>query len=169
MLVLEPSRRLTMEQICKNKWMRQGDPDPEFDRVRTIWKHCCETSPRQEHLLEPEESFLYSLNLFSAFNLSPWERPAAVYVCISSTSEKKEPYEYYEDYSDDVSLHHEHESSPRIEAINLFAAFQSSLKRTSWHHVSDSIVVTQVRVLTFKDLKPKLLQPGHFILPGVPE
>lgn len=34
MLVLEPSRRLTMEQICKNKWMRQGDPDPEFDRVR---------------------------------------------------------------------------------------------------------------------------------------
>lgn len=34
MLVLEPSRRLTMEQICKNKWMRQGDPDPDFDRVR---------------------------------------------------------------------------------------------------------------------------------------
>lgn len=33
MLVLEPSRRLSMEQICKNKWMRQGDPDPEFDRV----------------------------------------------------------------------------------------------------------------------------------------
>uniref|UniRef100_A0A673A348 non-specific serine/threonine protein kinase n=1 Tax=Sphaeramia orbicularis TaxID=375764 RepID=A0A673A348_9TELE len=32
MLVLEPSRRLTMEQICKNKWMRQGDPDPDFDR-----------------------------------------------------------------------------------------------------------------------------------------
>ncbi|KTF77347.1 hypothetical protein cypCar_00048136, partial [Cyprinus carpio] len=32
MLVLEPSRRLSMEQICKNKWMRQGDPDPEFDR-----------------------------------------------------------------------------------------------------------------------------------------
>uniref|UniRef100_A0A3B3ZUL6 non-specific serine/threonine protein kinase n=1 Tax=Periophthalmus magnuspinnatus TaxID=409849 RepID=A0A3B3ZUL6_9GOBI len=34
MLVLEPSRRLSMEQICKNKWMRQGDPDPDFDRVR---------------------------------------------------------------------------------------------------------------------------------------
>ncbi|XP_049322825.1 serine/threonine-protein kinase SIK3 homolog isoform X2 [Astyanax mexicanus] len=33
MLVLEPSRRLTMEQICKNKWMRQGDPDPEFERL----------------------------------------------------------------------------------------------------------------------------------------
>lgn len=33
MLVLEPSKRLTMEQICKNKWMRQGDPDPDFDRV----------------------------------------------------------------------------------------------------------------------------------------
>uniref|UniRef100_A0A3B4DPE1 non-specific serine/threonine protein kinase n=1 Tax=Pygocentrus nattereri TaxID=42514 RepID=A0A3B4DPE1_PYGNA len=34
MLVLDPSRRLTMEQICKNKWMKQGDPDPEFERVR---------------------------------------------------------------------------------------------------------------------------------------
>ncbi|XP_061924014.1 serine/threonine-protein kinase SIK3 homolog isoform X4 [Entelurus aequoreus] len=33
MLVLEPSRRLSMEQICKNKWMRQGDPDPDFDRL----------------------------------------------------------------------------------------------------------------------------------------
>uniref|UniRef100_A0A673ZQY1 non-specific serine/threonine protein kinase n=1 Tax=Salmo trutta TaxID=8032 RepID=A0A673ZQY1_SALTR len=33
MLVLEPSRRLSMEQICKNKWMKQGDPDPEFERV----------------------------------------------------------------------------------------------------------------------------------------
>ncbi|XP_041652377.1 serine/threonine-protein kinase SIK3 homolog isoform X2 [Cheilinus undulatus] len=33
MLVLDPSRRLTMEQICKNKWMRQGDPDPDFDRL----------------------------------------------------------------------------------------------------------------------------------------
>ncbi|XP_053177377.1 serine/threonine-protein kinase SIK3 homolog [Scomber japonicus] len=33
MLVLEPSRRLTMEQICKNKWIRQGDPDPDFDRL----------------------------------------------------------------------------------------------------------------------------------------
>uniref|UniRef100_A0A667YE65 non-specific serine/threonine protein kinase n=1 Tax=Myripristis murdjan TaxID=586833 RepID=A0A667YE65_9TELE len=36
MLVLEPSRRLSMEQICKNKWMRQGDPDPDFDRVRRL-------------------------------------------------------------------------------------------------------------------------------------
>ncbi|XP_031716696.1 serine/threonine-protein kinase SIK3 homolog isoform X2 [Anarrhichthys ocellatus] len=33
MLVLEPSRRLTMEQINKNKWMRLGDPDPDFDRL----------------------------------------------------------------------------------------------------------------------------------------
>lgn len=33
MLVLEPSRRLTMEQICKNKWMTSGEADPEFDRV----------------------------------------------------------------------------------------------------------------------------------------
>ncbi|XP_063061610.1 serine/threonine-protein kinase SIK3 homolog isoform X2 [Engraulis encrasicolus] len=33
MLVLDPSRRLSMEQICKNKWMRQGDPDPDFERL----------------------------------------------------------------------------------------------------------------------------------------
>ncbi|XP_031429384.1 serine/threonine-protein kinase SIK3 homolog isoform X3 [Clupea harengus] len=33
MLVLDPSKRLSMEQICKNKWMRQGDPDPDFDRL----------------------------------------------------------------------------------------------------------------------------------------
>uniref|UniRef100_A0AAY4EES4 non-specific serine/threonine protein kinase n=1 Tax=Denticeps clupeoides TaxID=299321 RepID=A0AAY4EES4_9TELE len=33
MLVLEPSKRLSMEQICKNKWMKQGDPDPEFERL----------------------------------------------------------------------------------------------------------------------------------------
>ncbi|XP_075871297.1 serine/threonine-protein kinase SIK3 homolog isoform X1 [Nelusetta ayraudi] len=33
MLVLEPSRRLTMEQICKNKWMTGGEADPEFDRL----------------------------------------------------------------------------------------------------------------------------------------
>ncbi|XP_029111332.1 serine/threonine-protein kinase SIK3 homolog isoform X1 [Scleropages formosus] len=33
MLVLDPSRRLSMEQICKNKWMKQGDPDPEFERL----------------------------------------------------------------------------------------------------------------------------------------
>lgn len=39
MLVLDPSRRLTMEQICKNKWMREGDPDPEFDRVRPYWNY----------------------------------------------------------------------------------------------------------------------------------
>lgn len=38
MLVLEPSRRLTMEQICKNKWMRLGDPDPDFDRVSPRYK-----------------------------------------------------------------------------------------------------------------------------------
>lgn len=38
MLVLEPSRRLTMEQICKNKWMTTGEPDPDFDRVREIFR-----------------------------------------------------------------------------------------------------------------------------------
>lgn len=33
MLVLDPSKRLSMEQICKHKWMKLGDNDPNFDRV----------------------------------------------------------------------------------------------------------------------------------------
>ncbi|XP_043936903.1 serine/threonine-protein kinase SIK3 [Protopterus annectens] len=33
MLVLDPSKRLSMEQICKHKWMKLGDPDEEFDRL----------------------------------------------------------------------------------------------------------------------------------------
>ena len=33
MLVLEPSRRLSMEQICKHKWMKLGEADAEFDTV----------------------------------------------------------------------------------------------------------------------------------------
>lgn len=33
MLVLDPSKRLSMEQICKHKWMKLGDADPNFDRV----------------------------------------------------------------------------------------------------------------------------------------
>lgn len=33
MLVLDPNKRLSMEQICKHKWMKLGDTDPTFDRV----------------------------------------------------------------------------------------------------------------------------------------
>ncbi|XP_041427314.1 serine/threonine-protein kinase SIK3 isoform X2 [Xenopus laevis] len=33
MLVLEPSKRLSMEQICKHKWMCQGEQDLEFERL----------------------------------------------------------------------------------------------------------------------------------------
>lgn len=33
MLVLDPSRRLSMEQICKHKWMKLGEVDTEFDVV----------------------------------------------------------------------------------------------------------------------------------------
>ncbi|XP_053781683.1 serine/threonine-protein kinase SIK3 isoform X2 [Desmodus rotundus] len=33
MLVLDPSKRLSMEQICKHKWMKLGDTDPTFDRL----------------------------------------------------------------------------------------------------------------------------------------
>lgn len=33
MLVLDPSKRLSMEQICKHKWMKLGESDAEFDRV----------------------------------------------------------------------------------------------------------------------------------------
>ncbi|XP_023986966.1 serine/threonine-protein kinase SIK3 isoform X3 [Physeter macrocephalus] len=33
MLVLDPNKRLAMEQICKHKWMKLGDADPSFDRL----------------------------------------------------------------------------------------------------------------------------------------
>ncbi|CAH2320218.1 serine threonine- kinase SIK3 isoform X1 [Pelobates cultripes] len=33
MLVLEPSKRLSMEQICKHKWMCHGEQDLEFERL----------------------------------------------------------------------------------------------------------------------------------------
>ncbi|XP_063167107.1 serine/threonine-protein kinase SIK3 isoform X3 [Candoia aspera] len=33
MLVLEPSKRLSMEQICKHKWMKLGETDPEFSTL----------------------------------------------------------------------------------------------------------------------------------------
>lgn len=36
MLVLDPSKRLSMEQICKHKWMKLGDADPSFDRVSCV-------------------------------------------------------------------------------------------------------------------------------------
>ena len=36
MLVLDPNKRLSMEQICKHKWMKLGDADPNFDRVSRL-------------------------------------------------------------------------------------------------------------------------------------
>uniref|UniRef100_A0A2K5QEC6 non-specific serine/threonine protein kinase n=1 Tax=Cebus imitator TaxID=2715852 RepID=A0A2K5QEC6_CEBIM len=33
MLMLDPNKRLSMEQICKHKWMKLGDPNPNFDRI----------------------------------------------------------------------------------------------------------------------------------------
>ena len=55
MLVLEPSRRLSMEQINKNKWMRQGDPDPEFDRVSVCV--CHPYPPPNNHHVVPPHAF----------------------------------------------------------------------------------------------------------------
>lgn len=83
MLVLEPSRRLTMEQICKNKWMRQGDPDPDFDRVRH--QHIMSIYSNQNRSLFAFKFTLCLLSLFSTFNPLPWEQLAAVYVCILCT------------------------------------------------------------------------------------
>ncbi|XP_027713278.1 serine/threonine-protein kinase SIK3 isoform X1 [Vombatus ursinus] len=39
MLVLDPSKRLSMEQICKHKWMKLGEADPNFDRLITECQH----------------------------------------------------------------------------------------------------------------------------------
>ncbi|XP_055516567.1 serine/threonine-protein kinase SIK3 homolog isoform X1 [Leucoraja erinacea] len=54
MLVLEPSKRLSVEQICKHKWMKIGDPDPEFDRLITESKQVkveIKTEPLNEQVL----------------------------------------------------------------------------------------------------------------------
>ncbi|XP_032085143.1 serine/threonine-protein kinase SIK3 isoform X2 [Thamnophis elegans] len=48
MLVLEPSRRLSMEQICKHKWMKLGEADPDFS---TLIAECQQL--KAERLLEP--------------------------------------------------------------------------------------------------------------------
>uniref|UniRef100_A0A8C4DGJ5 non-specific serine/threonine protein kinase n=1 Tax=Dicentrarchus labrax TaxID=13489 RepID=A0A8C4DGJ5_DICLA len=57
MLVLEPSRRLTMEQICKNKWMRLGDPDPDFDRTDPQGNPVSMTVPHVQ-LINPENQIV---------------------------------------------------------------------------------------------------------------
>lgn len=62
MLVLEPSRRLTMEQICKNKWMRQGDPDPDFDRVSSLDNDCAPLDSRKNDVLEHYSDLVLGLH-----------------------------------------------------------------------------------------------------------
>eukprot|EP00062_Callorhinchus_milii_P021225 gi/632977723/ref/XP_007905506.1/ PREDICTED: serine/threonine-protein kinase SIK3 isoform X1 [Callorhinchus milii] len=54
MLVLEPSKRLSVEQTCKHKWMKIGDPDPEFDRLITESRQIkveIKTEPLNEQVL----------------------------------------------------------------------------------------------------------------------
>ncbi|XP_069081067.1 serine/threonine-protein kinase SIK3 isoform X3 [Pleurodeles waltl] len=48
MLVLDPTKRLSMEQICKHKWMKLGDPDPEFERLIAEGQHL-----KMERRMEP--------------------------------------------------------------------------------------------------------------------
>lgn len=54
MLVLEPSRRLSMEQICKHKWMKLGEADAEFDTVRTLAGRWCQRGGSPESHTEPK-------------------------------------------------------------------------------------------------------------------
>ncbi|XP_025067735.1 serine/threonine-protein kinase SIK3 isoform X3 [Alligator sinensis] len=48
MLVLDPSKRLSMEQICKHKWMKLGELDAEFDRLIAECQHL-----KAERQMEP--------------------------------------------------------------------------------------------------------------------
>ncbi|XP_075298691.1 serine/threonine-protein kinase SIK3 isoform X1 [Opisthocomus hoazin] len=48
MLVLDPSKRLSMEQICKHKWMKLGEADADFDRLIAECQHL-----KTERQLEP--------------------------------------------------------------------------------------------------------------------
>uniref|UniRef100_A0A8D0GIA4 non-specific serine/threonine protein kinase n=1 Tax=Sphenodon punctatus TaxID=8508 RepID=A0A8D0GIA4_SPHPU len=54
MLVLDPSKRLSMEQICKHKWMKLGESDAEFDRLIAECQHLKverQTEPLNEDVL----------------------------------------------------------------------------------------------------------------------
>ncbi|XP_009466334.1 PREDICTED: serine/threonine-protein kinase SIK3 [Nipponia nippon] len=48
MLVLDPSKRLSMEQICRHKWMKLGEADAEFDRLIAECQHL-----KAERQMEP--------------------------------------------------------------------------------------------------------------------
>ncbi|NXC21255.1 SIK3 kinase, partial [Corythaeola cristata] len=48
MLVLDPSKRLSMEQICKHKWMKLGEADAEFERLIAECQHL-----KTERQMEP--------------------------------------------------------------------------------------------------------------------
>ncbi|XP_069470593.1 serine/threonine-protein kinase SIK3 isoform X2 [Ambystoma mexicanum] len=48
MLVLDPTKRLSMEQICKHKWMKLGEADPDFDRLIAEGQHL-----KMERRMEP--------------------------------------------------------------------------------------------------------------------
>uniref|UniRef100_A0A8C4QNY0 non-specific serine/threonine protein kinase n=1 Tax=Eptatretus burgeri TaxID=7764 RepID=A0A8C4QNY0_EPTBU len=51
MLVLEPSKRFTMNQICKHKWLKGGEADEEFDKF-LLRRDVTSVEPEREELDE---------------------------------------------------------------------------------------------------------------------
>uniref|UniRef100_UPI00358F449C serine/threonine-protein kinase SIK3-like isoform X2 n=1 Tax=Myxine glutinosa TaxID=7769 RepID=UPI00358F449C len=51
MLVLEPSKRYTMNQICKHKWLKGGEADEEFDKF-LLRRDVTSVEPEREELDE---------------------------------------------------------------------------------------------------------------------
>uniref|UniRef100_A0A665TZQ8 non-specific serine/threonine protein kinase n=1 Tax=Echeneis naucrates TaxID=173247 RepID=A0A665TZQ8_ECHNA len=93
MLVLEPSRRLTMEQICKNKWMRQGDPDPEFDRrvhfrLDTNMQFTCVEIFKLRPFVEESVTFLFSFFPTQSLQTDAYDHYSAIYSLLADRLKK---------------------------------------------------------------------------------
>ncbi|KAJ8372723.1 hypothetical protein AAFF_G00277920 [Aldrovandia affinis] len=83
MLVLEPSRRLSMEQICKNKWMKLDEPDPEFERLIA---ECEQVKTEREAelvneqvLMEMAEMGLDRERILQSLHTDAYDRYSAIY------------------------------------------------------------------------------------------
>ncbi|XP_016060227.1 PREDICTED: serine/threonine-protein kinase SIK3 isoform X2 [Miniopterus natalensis] len=83
MLVLDPNKRLSMEQICKHKWMKLGDSDPNFDRLiaecRQLKKER-QTDPLNEDvLLAMEDMGLDKEQILQSLKSDAYDHYSAIY------------------------------------------------------------------------------------------
>ncbi|XP_047549691.1 serine/threonine-protein kinase SIK3 isoform X5 [Lutra lutra] len=83
MLVLDPSKRLSMEQICKHKWMKLGDADPNFDRLIAECQHLKEDRQidplNEDVLLAMEDMGLDKERTLQSLRSDAYDHYSAIY------------------------------------------------------------------------------------------